>query len=70
MEVQSQQLLGARRRPVKEMKWGVVVQSLVGHPLRTLKLRRLVNDEVEKRRNHLGFFGEWVPRRVACGISE
>lgn len=48
--------------------WGLS-QNLVDYPLRILKLRRLVIDEVERRGlDHLGFFGEWDSRRVACGL--
>lgn len=49
-EVQSQQLLETRWRQVKMKR----AQSLAGHPPRILKLRRLVNDEVERRAGSLG----------------
>lgn len=50
-EVQSQQLLRASWTQVKDMKLvgGGGSQNLVGYPLRILKLRRLVIDEVERR---------------------
>lgn len=47
--------------------WGMC-PNLVGHLLRILKLRTLVI-EVEGL-DHLGFWGEWDSRRVACGISD